>query len=165
MNAQIEQGGEGLRENVDAFVAAVRQLCAPSGEVPSYQDLACLLAQLHRSVRCSPEVRWDDADDFDLDAARRSAGVPAVYERLREAFGAVNAYPTIRRDEEASIAFGSLADDIADIYGDLMVGIQALDAGIGMNNVVWAWRFSFDSHWGSHLLDASRALHHLLTGT
>jgi hypothetical protein len=133
--------------------------------VPSYEDLVCLLARLHATAQCLPEVSWDESDDFDLDESRRAAGVPAVYERLREVLGVADSYPTVQRGEEPDVVVGSLSDDLADIYGDLVAGTEALAAGAGMMNVIWAWRFSFESHWGSHLLDASRALHHLLTGT
>jgi uncharacterized protein DUF5063 len=59
---------------------------------------------------------------------------------------------------------GSLADDLADIYRDLQDGLrdwghQDVDR---RRNALWQWRFSFESHWGAHAVDAIRAIHWFL---
>lgn len=56
---------------------------------------------------------------------------------------------------------GSLADDLADIWGDLKPGLQALrelPAEL-QPDVWWEWKFAFESHWGRHAMDALRVLH------
>lgn len=58
---------------------------------------------------------------------------------------------------------GSLADDIADIWGDLKPGLVLIDTG-GPNcrsAAVWDWRFGFNSHWGRHAVEAITVLHAL----
>jgi hypothetical protein len=58
--------------------------------------------------------------------------------------------------EEAGV--GSLSDDVADIYRDLVKGLRLYDRGKA-NDAVWEWKFSFESHWGRHAVSAIYALH------
>ena len=53
---------------------------------------------------------------------------------------------------------GSLADDMADIYGELMDGLRAWRNG-DRAEAAWRWRFGFQVHWGEHATSALRALH------
>jgi len=53
---------------------------------------------------------------------------------------------------------GDLADDIADIYRDVANGLALYDAGC-VDDAIWQWGFSFQSHWGEHASSAIRALH------
>jgi hypothetical protein len=52
----------------------------------------------------------------------------------------------------------SLADDLADIHGDLAAGLRSYDAG-QLDAAVWEWRFGFAHHWGAHAVNATRVLH------
>ena len=53
---------------------------------------------------------------------------------------------------------GYLADDLSDIAVDLLNGINEYDAG-RIGNAVFEWKLGSNSHWGSHAVDALRALH------
>ena len=52
-----------------------------------------------------------------------------------------------------------IADDLADIWRDLRDGLNRLEAGGELSDIVWEWRFLFDVHWGAHAAEAIRALH------
>jgi len=52
---------------------------------------------------------------------------------------------------------GDLHDDLADIYGDLWHGLQALDSGDGIYAVQY-WRESYVQHWGHHASSAVYAI-------
>jgi len=54
----------------------------------------------------------------------------------------------------------SLADDLADIYRDVKNGLLAEQAVAAARpkDVLWTWRFDFESHWATHAADALRAL-------
>lgn len=54
----------------------------------------------------------------------------------------------------------SLAEDLCGVYADLADGLAHWDAGEA-DDAVWAWRFSFGSHWGEHASAALRALYWL----
>ena len=55
---------------------------------------------------------------------------------------------------------GSLADDLADIYRDVRDGLslEETDGASHPNDVLWRWRFDFESHWAAHASGALRAL-------
>ena len=54
----------------------------------------------------------------------------------------------------------SLADDLADIYRDVKSGLLAEQSVTAArpNDVLWTWRFEFESHWAAHAARALRAL-------
>ncbi len=52
----------------------------------------------------------------------------------------------------------SLSDDILDIYKDLKKGIHLFEKNEHIE-AIWIWKFEFEIHWGSHAVDAIRALH------
>ena len=53
---------------------------------------------------------------------------------------------------------GSLADDIADIYRDVVSGLRAFQSGLRAE-AIWEWGFNFRDHWGRHATEAIKALH------
>lgn len=63
--------------------------------------------------------------------------------------------------EMSDVGIGSLCEDLADIWRDLVAGLRALRVGVGVNEVAWEWKFGFESHWGQHAVDAVRVLHAL----
>lgn len=75
--------------------------------------------------------------------------------RLPVRFYAVLFNPLAQPPE--SPATGDVADDIADIYRDVVSGLRAFDAG-ATDEAVWHWRFTFWSHWGRHATGAMGAL-------
>ena len=59
---------------------------------------------------------------------------------------------------------GDLADDLADIYCDLQRGMEPWDSADAATRreILWSWRFSYESHWGRHLVEALAAIYNLL---
>ena len=53
---------------------------------------------------------------------------------------------------------GSLADDIGDIFRDVVGGLREYRAG-RRATAIWEWGFLFRHHWGDHATGAIRALH------
>jgi hypothetical protein len=53
---------------------------------------------------------------------------------------------------------GSLLDDLADIYRDVVTGLRAYRRGDEVG-AIWEWSFSLHAHWGAHATGAMRALH------
>jgi Domain of unknown function (DUF5063) len=52
---------------------------------------------------------------------------------------------------------GNIADDLADIYRDVVVGARLFDAG-DQAGALWQWVFHLAIHWGEHATSAMRAL-------
>ena len=53
---------------------------------------------------------------------------------------------------------GSVSDDIADIYRDVMYGLRMYESGQHAA-AVWEWTFGLQSHWGEHATGSIRTLH------
>ena len=55
------------------------------------------------------------------------------------------------------VTIGDLADDLADIWRDLMAGLKLYEAG-QIEDAATEWKARFDCHWGQHAADALAAL-------
>jgi hypothetical protein len=64
--------------------------------------------------------------------------------------------PTVVPPEEPVV--GDVADDVADVYRDVVIGLRLFDAGLH-DDALWEWGFGFRTHWGKHAIDAIRAIH------
>ncbi|MEA2690774.1 MAG: hypothetical protein QOJ16_161 [Acidobacteriota bacterium] len=62
--------------------------------------------------------------------------------------------------EDAGV--GDLADDVADIYRDIVEGLRLYEAG-HPREALWQWVFNLTFHWGAHATSAMRALHWYLS--
>jgi hypothetical protein len=51
---------------------------------------------------------------------------------------------------------GNLADDLADVYRDVVTGLRLHEAG-RENDALWHWTFNLRHHWGEHAISAIRA--------
>ena len=70
--------------------------------------------------------------------------------------GCLWALPT--EDKEA--IFGTLADDLADIYRDLKEGLVLREEKLASSaDIIFNWRILYYSHWGKHAIDALLVLH------
>ena len=125
----------------------------------------CLL-HLLTLYRTSLELPPEAADEFEQ--LHETDHVDK--EKWREAFKAAARLPfdhygmifdpLIVPPEEPCI--GSLSDDLADIYRDLVSGLRAYERG-DRAEAIWQWRFGLQHHWGGHATCAIRALHEWLT--
>jgi hypothetical protein len=51
----------------------------------------------------------------------------------------------------------TIADDLSDIYGDLMEGLAMYRAG-HIQRALWHWHFTYYTHWGRHLSHGQSAI-------
>ena len=137
-----------------AFRALVDERAAlPASEF--LQRVHHLLPRLYSIALVLPDVGGDAPH------CEGSTSVTALGRDLRATIGALDYYreifdPYAGESEEPVI--GSLSDDIADIYAELTAGMSCWDAE-NREGALWAWRFSFQVHWGKHLTSALRAMH------
>jgi hypothetical protein len=90
-----------------------------------------------------------------------------LYNALREKLGDGDLYwhvfDPIKENEAIR---GSLADDIAGVYGDLKEGLNLKESEkVPPRDIIFEWRFGFYSHWGRHAINALRTIHCLLEDT
>ena len=121
--------------------------------------LALYLAALELPPECSDELAdQPDAEGVASDerwSIHRSAARRLPFGDYARVFD-----PFIFPPEEPVV--GSITDDIADIYADIVSGLTEHEAG-RTAQAVWEWSFSLRSHWGRHATDAIYALHIWLT--
>lgn len=127
-----------------------------------------LLAKLYLAALSLPSADVLSSEE-QVDPVRHPANPDRVthdewrelFASLQELIGAQDSYREVfdpyKPISEGEVT-GSIADDLADIYRDLKVGLAAWDRGQS-GDALWTWRFGFESHWGEHATGALRALH------
>jgi hypothetical protein len=103
------------------------------------------------------------ADDLPEDTERIRRETRAIEKRLGEADFQNESwvvFDPLKLDREDPM-ITTLSDCLADIWKDLKPGLEALDVDRQRywNQALWKWRFSFQTHWGRHAIDALRAIH------
>ena len=142
---------------IEAFVENVRHFCqwAESGT----HDVTTVRQLLLALMQGVPYLVIPSGQKKGLEYSRRShEGWQADLKRFsdfpfqyyREVFSPCDL------DDEAPVT-GDMHDDLADIYGDLWHGLQALDQGDGIYAVRY-WRESYFQHWGHHASSAIYAI-------
>jgi len=117
-----------------------------------------------------PEVKLSDSDDpqggnsqpaFQVKVRQHVQEWDQLYNLLKKRLGDWDRYSQVFDPTEDNEAiFGSLADDIADIYLDLKEGLVPSEThGTPPEDIIWSWRLLFYSHWGKHAMDALLAIH------
>lgn len=116
-----------------------------------------------------PDVELSDSDDrvvgnitvFSAKARQNEKEWGQLYNSLKEKLGDWDSYHQVFDPTEDNEAiFGSLADDIADIYRDLKEGLVLSEMHQARpEDIIWHWRLLFYSHWGKHAMDALLAIH------
>jgi hypothetical protein len=68
-------------------------------------------------------------------------------------------HPFTERSEEP--VCGSLFDDLLDVWLDLKPGLEVLSTSpeSWSADVYWDWKFNFETHWGTHAIDALSVIH------
>jgi len=140
--------------------AAYCRLIERSAEVEALtllKQLQPLLAALYTAAVALPEASGSDSNYVGLSTGEHLA----IYKQLRSRLGTVDHTREIfdpyggEAEEPVDV---SLSDSLADIYRDVHDGLVIARAGAA-DDAVWAWKFSFERHWGHHALDALRAIH------
>ena len=127
------------------------------GEGEWLEPLFNILPRLHLAVTAL--TIYDDGDTtlsgVDLDERFE------LYSRLRRVLGERDSYwLEFDASPEEMHMSGSLADDLTDIYFDLLHGLQLMDEA-WPKRAAQAWQTSYRLHWGQHLVDAERHLYAL----
>lgn len=92
-----------------------------------------------------------------------------IHNKIRSRLGRHDDYPEIfdpvGRDTEDRVG-GSIAENMADLYQDMKDFVMVYRMGTPeiMNDALWECMQHFDQSWGQKLLNALRALHHLMHG-
>jgi hypothetical protein len=162
----------------DRFGAVADEFCA-AVDAASRIDRVELLARIYRilpklineAIKL-PNITSDDDSDKAVESKLRpnvrlnDEQWGQLYKSLKQKLGDWDGYTQVfdpTTDKEAS--FGTLADDIADIYRDLKEGLVLNETSQATpEEIIWDWRFAYYSHWGKHAIDALLTIHFRLQG-
>ena len=157
------------------FVETARQFCAlieqPAGGKPWIASLHSALAELYAAAVGLVGIASSDAADKTLGTYQMSHDEwRKLYHRLSLVLGHDAWYwmyfePMKTQVEKAEPVAGNLADDLADVYRDVVPGLRAWNEGDDslIDEIVFQWmRGGFEIHWGAHAVDAMGILHRIV---
>jgi hypothetical protein len=165
---------EEIAQIADRFSAIANQFCSVVDSGPTL-DREELLSKLYPILPTLigeaiglPDVSRDDDDG--PEAQSRDGNMNGLsdqecsklYSFLKEKLGDWDGYHQVfDPTEDTEAVFGTLADDIADIYRDLKEGLISRERREGLpdEDAIWTWRLLFYSHWGKHAMDALLTIH------
>lgn len=153
------------RDAVEAFQMAARQFCQwsrsesddPLDDV--FLTLGLVVDLYGRALRLPINDRWEETEDYRI-SPEEWKGIYDRFCNIPETYYSEVLDPLEVPASENVI--GCVADDLADIYRDVSIGLKLYDSG-RQEQAVRLWRKTFISHWGTHALSAIRALHHYLS--
>ncbi|WP_199621367.1 DUF5063 domain-containing protein [Paenibacillus alkalitolerans] len=124
-------------------------------------DLLSILSSLYNEALLLPEVMPSDKEGV---VVMDSEIKTRVYLDIAKKLEGYRFYFTVLdmfESEEAGYA--DLADDLTDIYKDIKEAMIIYEMGNDEDRLhaIWTLKFTFKAHWGYHLLDALKALHHI----
>lgn len=158
------------------FSATANQFCSvvdsasSLGRAELLSKLYPILPALISEAIALPDVSGDDDDELEQKSKRGSFRISGLNEQewgklysfLKEKLRDWDLYHQVFDPTEDNEAiFGSLADDIADIYRDLKDGLVFREAHQSLpdEDAIWTWRLLFYSHWGRHAMEALLTIH------
>jgi hypothetical protein len=91
----------------------------------------------------------------------------ATHNSLQKKFGKYDRYKEVfdpYDKREKLPTYGSISDDISDLYQDLKDGLQRWEMASlkTKRRILSNWRFQFEIHWGEHATSALRAIYFVL---
>jgi Domain of unknown function (DUF5063) len=144
---------EDLETRLRAFSDAAVEFCgvvdrpAANGPLQLLRRLRRVLPARQQRLLELPKVVWGERDDEI--PGRSDEEWAAVYHPLKNAFGKYDVYRTVfdSQNQEEAVQ-GSLADDLADSYFEVLGPIGAWKQGADPIGVIWELRMLFYSHGG-----------------
>ena len=160
------------------FVEAANQFCGLLEERPAdvkawTRKLLPALAELYAYAHGLIGIETLDSNDRTITKFEVTHDEwRALYHRLSAQLGHDAWYwmtfePMKTQVEKAEKVIGNLADDLADVYRDVVPGLRAWNTEDDtlLDEIVFQWiRGGFEIHWGSHAVDALGILHRIVLG-
>lgn len=152
---------------LDRFSAVVARFCSVVDSAPNLER-SDFVAQLYRTLPklideaiSLPEVERINRNPTRKTVRQKIDEWDRLYTSLKQKLGDWDSYMQVFDPTRDTAAIpGSLADDIADIYRDLKERLVLKGThGSEPEELIWEWKFGFQSHWGKHAMDALLAIH------
>lgn len=141
-------------EEVKRFLDAAKAYCELIDSSDSFHETKSLskmlkiTSQIYTKALSLPDVDLEEKQSIEVDFP-----MPEVD------FKEYNAYLEMFNPyQDKNPVYGSLNDDIKDIYGDIKRGLILYEKG-QKTEAIWEWKFGLEMHWGEHAISVMRALH------
>jgi len=163
--------GKSKRENIKDFLIVAKEFCHTvdqRSKISRIQFFQALYPSIAALLKFGSEITGYEylkisKNNLDEDSKKWKV----LYSSLGKKFGKYNQYREIfdpYDSGEKEAIYGSLADDIADIYGDIKPGLEIWSKASTKIRlqIISNWRFQYEIHWGEHGTSALRALYFIL---
>jgi Domain of unknown function (DUF5063) len=155
---------ENLEIRLRAFSDAAFEFCGVVDAAAAIEPVQLLgslervLATLHQRLLELPMLRLGERDEDIPDPSDDER--TAVYQALKQTLGKYDTYRTVfdSKNLEEEAIHASLANDLTNIYFEVLCPIRAWKKGADPVCVIWELRLLFYTHWGRHLLSAQKAI-------
>lgn len=158
-----------VRVECEAFLPSAKRFlawadqAAADADAPPLRELHALLGDLQVAAsRLPTEVGERHLTVEDAPTCDHQTAWKLVQRIFRNS--TVNAYCVVFDALDAAdrkAVMTRLEDDVADIYADVLDGILLYELG-RFGDALWAWQFTYWSHWGRHLAHAQAAVYSAL---
>jgi uncharacterized protein DUF5063 len=164
MAAQFTQSEIGA---LDRFPKAARDFCDFVDKADDYDRkylfgmLPIYLAKLCEIAVQLPNVEPATAgtDYTEQEVRAHTEEWSRISEKLRIKFGSLDSYWEIFDPmEKEEPVLGSLANDIAETYLDLIDALRLPLSGLEQNDIYWDWKQEFQTHWSRHASSALKVM-------
>jgi hypothetical protein len=155
---------EDLETRLRAFSETALEFCGvvdgsvATDPIQLLRSLERVLPALHQRLLELPTLKLGERDEDIPDPSDDER--TAVYQTLKKTLGKYDTYRTVfdSQNLEEEAIHASLANDLTDIYFEVLCPIKAWKQGVDSVCVIWELRLLFYSHWGRHLLSAQKAI-------
>ena len=132
----------------------------PADKMAWLEKAEVAVAELYAAALRLPNTEPSDRNAPDMPVEDRSRLMTDAVERIGEDTIYWFVFHPLEPNEEPVAS--TLVGDLTSIYEDLYEGSALLAAGGTFEDVIWTWRFNFQSHSGRHALGALQALNDML---
>jgi len=135
-------------------------------DVELLQQAYILLLQLCLHASQLPAIQRSESFKGDMTREQRHKQWNELFKSLGAKLAKYDYYLEIfdPYDSDKEAGNGSLADDLAEIYSDLVPGLEVWEKADAnrRRDIVWDWCYAYDHHWGEHATNAIRPIYFLL---
>ncbi len=122
---------------------------------------ASLIPKLYVASQELPKPKEIRDEDIEIDRSQIASPMANIMDLLGEDAWYDEVFDPIK---DCELVKGCIADDLTDIYTDLKSGYIKWNKGTdeGMDEALWDWAFSLESHMGDHMVDVLRPIHRMI---
>ncbi len=159
MSSELEDLAQGIADQTESFLLAVREIARSGDPGPAVPLLLLEVSQLLLAgARLGVQVDFVPSEQFEPDAGP-DPDLDEMRERLATLLEGVDDFTEVFDPyvDPPELVSSRLSDDLADIAASVAHGLQHYRRG-STQEALWWWQFSYVSSWGAEASASLRAL-------